>query len=310
MMLIFFAFWEGLTNLLWSLGFAFLVIALIIASLLMWFPPVEHIAAGLARRMVSLFLASWGTSVMQGVVVAKLFQTATTGSASAVLGFAILGCFAVLIFALLAAYCFAGAVIGTVVAISHGMGDERHARQAGHLMQTGAMLAAGGVAGAATGATVKLGDAAETGLTYKAVRGMHDETGNRPSRLYAATYALGDPTRRPKLAQAGALANLMGFTLPADIEQALHTRQAAGRRDPLGPQAWRAVRRDLTPQQRTPPPPAQHGAPTGVPGSASATPPIIYAPTIQGSTINSPGAQASYTRRRPRGYQPRKKAHP
>jgi hypothetical protein len=124
-------------------------------------------------------------------------------------------------------------------------------------------------------------------MTYAAVRRMRDDRGVHPSRLYAATYALG---KRPALARAGALASLMGFTLPKDMEQALHTRNAAGRQNPLGPQAWRAVRRDHTPQrtahtQGTAPP--QAGA-LGVAPPAPASSPAATVPAAPATRLRAP----------------------
>ena len=300
-----FAWLEGLSNLLWSLAFGFLVVALIIASLLMWFPPVEHIAASLGRRMLSLWLCAWSVSIVQGVFLAILYGFAASNNAGAVLGFAIVGCFVLLVCTILAAYCFGGALLGTMSAMSHGMADVEHARMAGHLMGAGALAATGGASAAVTGVTTKLGEAAKTAMTYRAVRGMQTDEGDQHSPLYAATYALADPQKRPKLLQAGFLANAMGFELPQDMEQALHTRAAAGQRNPLGPQAHRAVRRDLTPPGTT----GTNGASRSAP-SAQPVPPIIYAPTINahGSNINSPAGNATYTQKRsarPR-YQPKK----
>ena len=120
-------------------------------------------------------------------------------------------------------------------------------------------------------------------MTYRAVRGMRGENGEQHSRLYAAAYAISG--RKSPLLKAGFLANAMGYELPQDMERALHTRAAAGRQEPLGPQARRAVRRDLTPQQRTTPGSGANRAPAAAPPAAPPAPPIIIAPTIQGAHI-------------------------
>ena len=250
-----FAFLEALTNILWTLAFGFLAIAILLAALFAWIPAVEQMLATLARRILSLFFASWGVAILQGVTLAILFAVAERGSAGYVLGAAIIASFVILLCVGLAAYAFGGAVVGTIGAITGGMAVAPHVRQAGQVTAQSTMtaghLAVRGAVAATTGAAIPLQTARTAALNYTTARGSRLlPAEQRASRRYALAYALGNT---PALGKAGALARAMGSTLPDDVERAIWTRRGAGKTDPRGHRAVRSIERDVAALRPKPP---------------------------------------------------------
>src|SRR4051794_35827183 len=90
LLLVLFALCESGTNLIFTLGLGFLLIGLAIALVFGFFTPVEHLTTRLAHQVLEAFLASWGISALQGVLMAAVFVVANSRNAIAVLGVGLL----------------------------------------------------------------------------------------------------------------------------------------------------------------------------------------------------------------------------
>ncbi|MBA3947096.1 MAG: glucosaminidase domain-containing protein [Herpetosiphonaceae bacterium] len=257
--LIAFALIESVINLLWTLALGVLVIGLILASLFGWFAPVEHIMMGIGRKLLEVFMASWGISAVEGVVMAITFTVAAQQDATALWAVMFLFLFLMIAFLFVAGKIVAGAFMGVGAAITGGAMSEAHVAGASQVMQAGASLTTGGataVGGAAmTGATqvLKQGKAAASG-GLQAATAYRMARGSGADRSYAAAYALG---HLPAVGQAGALARAMGRTIPQPVERAIFTRQVTERTGALGPLAGRHIDQDIKTLNKPTPPKAK-----------------------------------------------------
>jgi hypothetical protein len=231
-----FAFFESLTNLLWTLAGGFLFLAGVLSVAVCWFPPAQHIVYGVARKAFEVIVTSWGASILQAVLMAFVFALAGAQSATLLLGACIVGLFLALVFCWIAATTFYAALGGVVTAVTAGgvraQELERGAAQARQQMIDRTQAVGGTLADAYAG-THDGKHAA--GVALKAYR-----VASKNGPLYGATYAV------PALAQLGALARLMNpdADISPALDRAAYTRTTAGQADPLAPRALHAIDRD------------------------------------------------------------------
>src|SRR5919199_4442627 len=115
-----FAFFESLTNLLWTLAGGFLFVAGVLSVVLCWFPPAQHIVYGVGQKFVEVVFTSWGASILQAVLMAFVFALAGAQSATLLLGACVVGLFLSLVFCWIAATTFYAAIGGVVTAVTAG----------------------------------------------------------------------------------------------------------------------------------------------------------------------------------------------
>jgi hypothetical protein len=218
--LVFFAFLETFVNLAFTFSMGFLLSALLLSLMFVFFSSMEHVTITIFHTIVQLFIASWSVSFLQGVILAFLVDVADSGNPVAVQGVGTFGAVLEIIFLLIAVRSIFSGVMGVIGVLTGGQVTERDVRQA-----------------AQTTATV--GGAAITGGVSLAAGA---------SLSYAMGAAIG--TIRP-MAQIGALAGAMG-QLPGDMEQGLHTSQTLGRGEGFTTvRAVRGLRQDVARSEGT-----------------------------------------------------------
>lgn len=239
LILVAFAFLETLINLAFTLALGFQLIALIIATLFMWFTPFEGMVVGIIKKMADLMLQSWGISAVQGLTLAAVVSAANQSGSIAVLGVGILGLALEIVYVTVAYKAVIGAITGMG---SSGGGIS----SVGRALAPAAALATGGIGAAVGMATV----APKAALAYQTAR--QSGVSSSAALGYAAQ------TNRP-LAAIGNLATLMGYgnteyTAGAAIGQnakdrryGMHSPMA---RHQLGMHADREQQRDERQQDR------------------------------------------------------------
>jgi len=190
LILVAFAFLETLINVAFTLALGFQLIALIIATLFMWFTPFEGMVVGIIKKMADLMLQSWGISAVQGLTLAAVVSAANQSGSIAVLGVGILGLALEIVYVTVAYK----AVIGAIT----GMGSGGGISSVGRALAPAAALATGGASAVLGGALA----APKAAAAYATAR----QSGASSSA--ALGYAA--QSNRP-LAAISNLATLMGY---------------------------------------------------------------------------------------------------
>lgn len=191
LILVAFAFLETLINLAFTLALGFQLIALIIATLFMWFTPFEGMVVGIIKKMADLMLQSWGISAVQGLTLAAVVSAANQSGSIAVLGVGILGLALEIVYVTVAYKAVIGAITG-MGSSSGGISSVGRALAPAAALATGGASAVLGGALAAPKAALAYQTARQSGVSSSAALGYAAQS-NRP------------------LAAIGNLATMMGY---------------------------------------------------------------------------------------------------
>ena len=294
----FLAVLESLIHLVFSLSMAVLWLSIPISLIFVWFQQSAAPLVNIVPRVVSVFMVSWTSSLLMGLVSAALLSAAQLGNATAFTGLAVGGLF-ILGYLTIVAFGTMWKSVGTI---------EQTALAATGLSVTQpvamATSVAAGAAGMVTGGAALAGQVAAGGAGMAIAGGAAlAQTQDAPLRT-RVTYAAGAMAGR--LAGVGAMGEVAAAMGWVDSDSATARGVYAGDRSSY---SWRSARIQMERDGK-----ALHGtaAPSGASqpsggrgrsgGSSSAPPPVGPSGTA-GPTGGTQGPQSQAGAPGPRGPQ-------
>lgn len=218
-----FAVFESATQLMFTLGMGFLGCALVGTIIFSFLRPMEHITAALGRQVLNAYVASWGISVLQAILLALVFAAAGSQNAITVLSVSLFGVILAGVFLWSAFKLLLGATFSSFNLMTGNMATPAMVSASGAALAHGAQGAYGAGQEAWTGATRRLPQAvAGSGAVRGAAGGLAAARAGNP-RGYAMTY--GAALASPGFATVAGLATAMRRSEPGARSQALATAE-------------------------------------------------------------------------------------